>query len=245
MPIRRYRLIVLLAAISAALVVPPAVASATDFDERIVSDDTVLTEDHHGWIRIWGEGATLDCAGYAVIGDGSHHGIYVSADNVTVRNCDISGAVSGVFTIIGVHNLRLEHNMSHGNSGNGYGLFFATDVTAVHNHGYSNGESGIKVRSTDDSAFEFNKLYDNGAFGIYLAGDSVSNSLYKNKVTGNDTGIFADPAATDNLVIANKAHGNASWGIEDETDGVLNTYADNTCRFDGLGTSSPLGLCDR
>jgi hypothetical protein len=33
-------------------------------------------------------------------------------------------------------------------------------------------------------------------------------------------------------------------GVEDKTNDLLNTYARNTCRVDGLGTSLPIGLCE-
>jgi nitrous oxidase accessory protein NosD len=147
--------------------------------------------------------------------------------------------------LFGHDGLTLTHNVSHSNSANGYAVFSDTDVTAVHNHGYGNGEGCTKVRSTDDSVFQFNKLFGNGAYEIYLAGDSASNILYNNKMEANDTGIFADPHAIDNLVVANKARGNSSWGIEHTTDGLLNTFTRNTCRVDGLGTSLPIGLCDK
>lgn len=147
--------------------------------------------------------------------------------------------------LFGHDGLTLAHNVSHSDSASGYAVFFGTDVTAVHNHGYGNGESGTKVRSTDDSVFQFNKLFGNGAYGIYLARASASNILYKNKVEAKDTDILADPHAIDNLVVANKARGNSSWGIEHTTDGLLNTIARNTCRVDGLGTSLPIGLCDK
>ena len=212
----RLRIATVVAILALFAVVVPSVAASPVPSERIVTESTVLTEDHIGWIRIWGEGAVLDCAGHAVIGDGSMHGIYVSADNVTVRNCAISGALSGVVmfgnweegVLHGWDGLVLENNRAFENSVNGFAVYFGSDITAVHNKAFMNAEEGFKIRSVTQSVFIDNKAHKNGWSGFYITEESIDSTFDSNLATKNGVGFKVEAPAVANLFIDNVCNRN-------------------------------------
>lgn len=227
MRVHRFRLLVLIAAIAVALVALPAVAGAATTGEKIIWDDTVLTEDHHGFIRIWGEGATLDCDGHSVVGDGTTHGINIAADDVTVKNCAVSGFMNGIVMWSytdnggprhGYDGLRVEGNTVFDNSANGIRIDYATNAKVEGNKTYANGFSGILLRTARDSVVE------------------------SNKTTLNDTGIELSHGSVDNRIESNVASRNTAWGINFEA-GFANLFEDNKCKRNGIEDAYPFDVC--
>jgi hypothetical protein len=114
-------------------------------------------------------------------------------ENVTVRNCEVSGcANSGLHPGTGSPYSVIEGNNSHNNDG--YGLFICWRVrnSFVRNNSFSNnGINGICTGHKDtDVLFTDNHIFENGADGISLRGESSPNaphrSIFRNNLIENN-----------------------------------------------------------
>ena len=114
-------------------------------------------------------------------------------EDVTVRNCEISGcANAGLHPGTGSPRTLIEGNNSHDNDN--YGLFVCWRVRngIVRNNIFiHNGQNGICTGHMDtDMLFEKNQISDNGRDGINLRNESRSNaphrSVFKNNLVENN-----------------------------------------------------------
>ena len=142
---------------------------------------------------------TLDCAGRAIVGDGTGAGIQIYGDRVTVRNCIFS------------------------NQGDGIAIF-GDNVTAEYNTIHDESDKGIYgTGSPDWVKISHNTIYNIGSYGIELDYDYNGDYVDSNEVYTANTGIFVW-YANETHVINNNVH-EISTGIilnSDEYADVVN-----------------------
>jgi hypothetical protein len=108
-------------------------------------------------------------------------------ENVTVRNCEISGCSNmGLHPGTGSPNTLIEGNNSHNNR---VGLFICWRVqhSQVNNNEFhNNSECGISTGHKDsDVAFKNNHIYENGENGVYFRDEDPKNSPHRNTFINN------------------------------------------------------------
>ncbi len=108
-------------------------------------------------------------------------------ENVTVRNCEISGCTNmGMHPGSGSPNSVIEGNKSYNNK---VGLFICWRVQhslVKNNQFYQNETYGISTGHKDsDVLFESNHIYENGSDGIYFREEEKKNSPHRNTFLNN------------------------------------------------------------
>ena len=108
-------------------------------------------------------------------------------ENVTVRNCEISGCTNmGMHPGSGSPNSVIEGNKSYNNK---VGLFICWRVQhslVKNNQFYQNETYGISTGHKDsDVLFESNHIYENGSDGIYFREEDKKNSPHRNTFLNN------------------------------------------------------------
>ncbi len=165
----------------------------------IISTDTVLTEDHYGYVIIDTDGVTLDCEDFRVQGDGTGIGILMDGrSGVTVTRCVVSGFSEGIV-----------FENSH-------------DSRLVVNTVSENLASGIRFHASHHNEVTRNRVTDNqsgallGATALIIGQGSSDNTVSFNTVTGNEsTGIVvADPGSDRNRIVANVSSYNGGHGFD-------------------------------
>ncbi len=108
-------------------------------------------------------------------------------ENVTVRNCEISGCTNmGLHPGSGSPNSLIENNNSHDNK---VGLFICWRVhhsVVRGNRFHNNSENGISTGHKDsDVLFEKNHIYENMQDGVYVREEDDKNSPHRNTFVNN------------------------------------------------------------
>jgi parallel beta-helix repeat protein len=108
-------------------------------------------------------------------------------ENVTVRNCEISGCTNmGLHPGSGSPNSLIENNNSHHNK---VGLFICWRVhhsIVRGNQFHNNSENGISTGHKDsDVLFDSNQIYENAQDGIYIREEDKKNSPHRNTFINN------------------------------------------------------------
>ena len=194
-----------------------------------ISRDTALAPNctHQASLRIIANDITLDCRGSRIDASGRRAGIQIGGkagvSNVTVRNCHIQDAHTGIF--IGLsgsdaekagkysraelyartpHRIRIENSSVHDSGGVGiYIDDYASEVTV-----------------------EGTRITGSGSAGIYLEHSSRRNSILNSTLSGNGYGKFPElrlgkarreaiavDSSAYNRIEGNHIHGNAAGGI--------------------------------
>jgi parallel beta-helix repeat protein len=135
-----------------------------------------LKTDITGTVRITAQDIIFDCKGHSITGSGGSDGIFVIGKNeVTIRNCNVSGFVNGIYmekskkgssakvsSIIG--------NTVTGNASQGIYLFESDWVEITHNDANNNADWGIAADRSDHITVVGNHANNNGARGIHFQG---------------------------------------------------------------------------
>ncbi len=108
-------------------------------------------------------------------------------ENVTVRDCEISGCSNnGLHPGTGSPNSLIEGNDSHNNK---VGLFICWRVhhsTVRDNRFHNNLDCGISTGHKDtDVVFDHNHIYENGGDGVYFRDQDLKNSPHRNTFINN------------------------------------------------------------
>jgi hypothetical protein len=108
-------------------------------------------------------------------------------ENVTVRNCEISGCTNmGLHPGTGSPNSLIEANNSFNNK---VGLFICWRVNnslVKGNQFHNNSDCGISTGHKDtDVTFDNNKIFENGVNGVYFRDENPSNSPHRNRFINN------------------------------------------------------------
>ena len=149
-----------------------------------------LTENHFGNIEIMSDDVVLDCAGFTVSGpaDSPNRGISIDGvDNVTVKNCRVTGFRQGMLLRDGSGH-RILHNTVDGNDQRQILLVRTTD-SLVESNVLAGGWSGLSLFDSDR-----NNLRSNTVGGFLLNGILLERG-------------FPGLGSNDNLVIGNEING--------------------------------------
>jgi hypothetical protein len=108
-------------------------------------------------------------------------------ENVTVRNCEISGCTNkGLHPGTGSPNSLIEGNNSHNNR---IGLFVCWRVhhsLVKGNQFHDNSDCGISTGHKDtDVTFDNNHIFENGVNGVVFRAENASNSPHRNTFINN------------------------------------------------------------
>jgi nitrous oxidase accessory protein NosD len=142
-------------------------------------------------------------------------------ENVTVRNCEISGCTNmGLHPGTGSPNSLIEGNNSHNNK---VGMFICWRVhhsIVKNNQFHNNRDYGLSTGHKDtDVLFKNNHIYENGSDGVYFRNEDQKNSPHRNSfinnvVENNGTrnggygfsfnGKATDVLLDDNIILDNK-----------------------------------------
>jgi parallel beta-helix repeat protein len=145
----------------------------------------------------------IDGGGFTLNGGGNEKGAsWNDIDNVTVKNLNIQGFITGIQIENSTHNKILNTNIT-ANSGFGIHLESSSDNILSNNNVTANGS------------------YTNGGFGLYL-NCSSNNVLSDNNVTANYEGIDLF-SSSGNILSGNKMKANTNNGIllTNSSDSVL------------------------
>lgn len=245
-----------------AALVLPAAASANDV--WTISEDTRLSGDYTGSIFIDTGGVTLDCAGHAVIGDGSGAGIAVDGvSDVTITGCAVRGFEEGIRIEAGARNRVLSSRVS-GNAAFGIIVFEAAGTllrgnvardnvligmalsgapaTVIDGNLVAGNGEGISVDNSDGALVSRNTLLDNVDAGLHAI-ESDNGTYVRNVAIGNGSGFTLNTAAHNSFRL-NGAIGNAGVGFHAFFGSVENRFARNAaCQngLDALDASDPSG----
>jgi len=205
-----------------------ASASAQIACNDTISSSTNLTEnlaDCPGTgLTIGAENITLDCAGHSITGDGSPgDGINNAGyDNVTVKNCIISGFnnVSSSNYNAGIHYYNEANNGSIINNtanSNLEGIFLnsSSGNNITDNIANDNVYQGILLIGSNNNTIT-NNIAINSTTGIYLgstSGCSYNTITYNNISNSSQNGISLDTDSNDNIIENNKVSYSSNAGI--------------------------------
>lgn len=199
-----------------------------------ISGDTTLQADYGGQIVIVGQGATLNCAGHTISGDGTGVGINVAADGVTVTQCQVHGFDTAILT--GQHSTQVLGNVvSH--DGEGIRVAGATGATVSGNSADNNDRWGIILsQGATGNTINGNAANNNGSLGIAL--NSVSSNVFSdNAANRNGANGFDLLAASGNQLENNTAasNGNAGFGLQISDQNTLTGNVANNNGVPGNG----------
>jgi len=145
-------------------------------------------------------------------------------EDVTVRNCDVSGcANAGLHPGTGSPRTLIEGNTSHDNDG--FGLFVCwrvTDGIVRDNRFHDNGGDGVCTGHKDaDMLFEGNAIYGNAGNGILFRNENKSNAPHRN--------VFRNNTVENN----GRKNGGYGFSFDSPSEGVV--LEGNTIRNTGDG----------
>ncbi|MCH9648136.1 MAG: right-handed parallel beta-helix repeat-containing protein [Deltaproteobacteria bacterium] len=210
---------------------------------------------------------TLDCNGFTITGSGGGTGIQLNGrTGVIVENCTVANFAVG-FRLMGsssnyltnniaINNTSvgngafqlsggsdgnvLEKNQAQNNAGRGFAVINSIGNMLIENVAVANGFRGIDLIDADGNALVRNNASQNFSAGVVIQGTSDGNILYRNQIMGNQSEGVAS-LSTVNYLSFNSSDVNNTYGFTDFTGG--NFYLLNSCEFNGIDFSNPLGLC--
>ena len=104
-------------------------------------------------------------------------GIIISADNVTVKNCNVTQFAEGIY-VLEASGVVIENNNVFNNTAphSGIHLEYAVD-TIIRNNDIWENIGGITLRSSDGTSIYGNQIHENFYVGIYLDEYSYSTLI--------------------------------------------------------------------
>ncbi len=171
-----------------------------------IATDTKLKEDHVGAITFVADSVTLNCNGHQVSAPGEFQTILIQERaGITVKNCDITGAVFGVYVIRST-DVVIKDNIAFGNEGTGM-FFTSSDGLMIKNNvATNNGIAGMDVQFVTNSTVHHNTSSNNNLFGFLILVDN-DNVFKGNIATGNTAFGFILFSSSGNLLQKNSACG--------------------------------------
>ena len=192
-------------------------------------------------------GITLNCAGYIVSGENNAvAGIVLGGmTGVTIKNCDVTGFQYGFYLSDSSSN-TFTGNTANQNSVYGFYLGDSSSNTLTGNTASSNELVGFYFSDSSSNTFTGNTANSNQLWGFYLTGSS-SNILTGNTANSDGLGFYLNGSSS-NTLTGNTANHDLVYGYFDDTTGsgtagTANLYTMDICDSNGVGGSSPRGLC--
>lgn len=240
---------------------PPPVFASVGCGSAISTDTTLNTNIGPclgNGLVIGASGVTLNCAGYTILGTGASVGInstgmtsiainLTGTSNATVENCNVTGFQVG-FLLAHSPNDTLAENTANNNSLCGFLYNSSKNDIFSDNTADSNGYYGFALVVSTGNTFSKNTANNNGFVGFLLFNSSNSNTLTMNTANNNSYDGFFLWGASNNTFTGNTANSDSEFGYYDYTTGsgtagTANLYSSNECSDNGVGCSSPSGLC--
>jgi parallel beta-helix repeat protein len=162
-----------------------------DCGSNIIKSTTLNRDldDCSNGLNIAANNVVLDCAGHNITGNGLSIGINITnRKNVTIKNCDISGFVFGVW----MANLNSSIIISNSIANNSY--------------------NGIVLKNGFNNTIQQNVINDNGLEGIFMGDGAKYNLVYDNTVNYNNKGIYFYWSGN-NIIDKNNIKNNRGDGI--------------------------------
>lgn len=191
----------------------------------------VLTSSFSSWgtcLRVTHDDVDIDCAGYTITGSGGGNGVESqNNDNVTVRNCNLTGFSDAAYFKNGNGGYVLNSTLSN----SAYGVYAKDeDGLVVHNSTITGATTdGIYVSGGSGANLSFLNISTTGtASGVYLTG-SANAQVTQNGFSGGGTqGVYA-ASGSDNANVSNNSFSlSATYGIYvsgSDTMSILNNNA--------------------
>lgn len=147
------------------------------------------------------------------------------ADNITINENTINGAVNGVL-IKNSDGLTLSNNKITKATENGVQLKDVKNAVISKNEIYRNGRSGIETHGIHDSKILNNTIHHNSFNGISMYDTSSGNLIKYNVVHNNTNGIFVDCNSVNDVILANtlshnRRDPNCELGPDESGNGLL------------------------
>lgn len=176
---------------------------------------------------IGANGIVFDCAGHTIRGTGTNSAsvgiVAIGRAGVTVKNCKAMDFFFGL-VFDNSSSSTLAGNTASNNILLGFGLL-------------SSSNNNLKGNTADGNAYGF------------LLYNSSNNTLSENTANSNTYSGFGLSGSFGNALSGNTADKNTNYGYDDTssagsgTAGTTNSYSGDECSGDGIGGSSPSGLC--
>ena len=194
-------------------------------------DVTICPGTYHGSITFNTSGATLDCNGAEIVGNGDGNGIAIySQDDNTIKNCKIVDYWYGIVLSDSDRNeiLNTQILSTLSNYNTGLRLEYSSyntirNVSSYHNYGY-----GVDAYYADYNTFDNCNLSSNGDSNLYMSVsnfNTVNNSVMDSASHGID--IYN---SYNNTITHSQLRGNSYQGISigyAQFTRILSNYFDN------------------
>ncbi|MEM3505164.1 MAG: NosD domain-containing protein [Archaeoglobaceae archaeon] len=171
-------------------------------------------------IKISANNVVLDGQGFSITGTGSGKGIFVQANNVTIKNVSVSRYSYGIYLESSSNNI-IENNTLW-NNGWGIYLYFSKNNT-IANNTISNNKFGIHLSSSSDNIVKNNSFTNCGLLVAHSYNNRVENNLVNGKplvyLENTSNQIISNAGQvilvnSNNITIRDLVISNASVGIE-------------------------------
>ncbi len=137
-------------------------------------------------ITIDTQGIVFDCAGYVIGGEGDGTGITVTADNVEIKNCEISDFKYGIYfneVESGVvHDNTFMNNGGSLENGNGVRIRYGSGHV-IYDNSFDGNWYGVSIGNTEDIEVYQNTITDSGKIGVYSS-TNTNVQIYDNSISG-------------------------------------------------------------
>ena len=154
---------------------------------------------------------TIDCDGHVIKGTGyaiygiANNDYYARYDNITIKNCIITGFSGGINFRISNSNTII-NNTLHNNRGYGLELFYFVDRSTIANNTFRNNYHGIQIYESHNNIITDNNIYNNSGSGLSIQ-KSANNIFVNNVIQNNDRG-FGLHESSNATLIKNNMTGN-------------------------------------
>ena len=219
-----------------------------------------------------GNGFELDSSNSSALtgntANNNSFGFYLSSSNSSALTGNTANSNSFGFYLSSSSSNTLPGNTANNNSNDGFYIYssnssaftgntansnsfgfyldIASDSSALTGNTANSNSFGFYLSSSNSSALTGNTANSN-SFGFYLS-SSDSNTFTGNTANNNSFGFYLDIASDSNTLTGNTANGSTLLGYSDVSTGpgtarTANFYTGDFCYGNGLGGSSPSGLC--
>ncbi|MBW2984055.1 right-handed parallel beta-helix repeat-containing protein [Candidatus Woesearchaeota archaeon] len=200
-------------AVSCDIVAEPAPPCGTTLTESTtLFGDVGPCSTSYGLV-IGADNVVLNCAGRKITGvPGAYiQGIYINGkNNVTIKNCEISGVYNALHIFGTVSDITISGNTLIDNQAASYGVFISKSLNGV-----------IK-----------NNVISNGGYGIRLDAGSSQNQVLDNSISNIGSMALYFVQATDNTITGNTVvdSGYGIWLYNSNNNLIYNNYFNNTVK---------------
>ncbi|MFH1724428.1 MAG: NosD domain-containing protein [Elusimicrobiota bacterium] len=211
---------------------PPATECASAQcvnDATAARRDVILTADIAGGVYMGANGATLDCRGHAITGDGTGRGVdIIRMTHVSVRDCRISDFEYGVRIHKESHRARITGNTI---SATGVGVYIGNgwpDSNVVEDNAITDAGTGVELYAGVRNSQINRNTISNVTTAILLGLYSTPNTFTQNDISTADYGFRLVSHSNNNVITDNAIHNARIAAIHEDETSVPNAIEGNT-----------------